>query len=163
MGDYYLNGEFKTQLQLNTLSHIEKNPIWYPSRYVYVTGFMHQTRQTNKHYNSSVVLENKISMMERKEWRREKFQVKTAKQHDGNTATGAASLWSSICCPCHPLVVPLLLMLQSGISHSISPGMEGKEEAGGEGGFGNKSRYKVSGGKGASMRGSQKLVQNSLH
>lgn len=36
------------------------------------------------------------------------------------------SLWSPVCCSCHPLFIPLFLMLQSGVSHSVSPERESK-------------------------------------
>lgn len=41
-----------------------------------------------------------------------------------------ASLWSPVCRSCHPLFVPLFLMLQSGVSHCISPGRGGKGKTG---------------------------------
>lgn len=37
-----------------------------------------------------------------------------------------SSLWSSICCSCHPLFVFLFLTLQSSVSYSIAPEPERK-------------------------------------
>lgn len=70
-------------------------------------------------------------MEEEVEWmkdREKKILIKKREEEGGGKAD--ASLWSPVCCSCHPLFITLFLMLQSGISHCVSPEREGKGKRG---------------------------------
>lgn len=53
-------------------------------------------------------------------WREKFIQKELMKREEEEGGKADASLWSPVCRSRHPLLVPLFLMLQPGVSHRVS-------------------------------------------